>query len=73
MEICTKAIFEDGAEMIVLGCLGLAGYGQPVQDKYHIPIIDPAFVSVGMAELLTKLKISHSKITFPSVNLLKAL
>lgn len=73
MEICTKAIFEDGAQMIVLGCLGLAGYGQPVQDKYHIPIIDPAFVSVGMAELLTKLKIRHSKITFPNVDLLKVL
>jgi len=59
--------------MILLGCLGLAGYGLPVQEKYRIPVIDPAFVSVGMAELLVKLKIRHSRTTFSFVDLLKAL
>ncbi len=73
MEVCTKAIQEDGAEMIILGCLGLAGYGLLVQEKYSIPVIDPAFVSVGIAELLVKLKIRHSRITFPYIELLKAL
>jgi allantoin racemase len=68
MEVCMEAIEKDGAEMIILGCLGLAGYGIPVQEKYSIPVIDPAFVSVGMAELLAKLKIRHSTITFPHVS-----
>jgi allantoin racemase len=73
MEVCTKVIQEDGAEMILLGCLGLAGYGFPVQERYSIPIIDPSFVSVGMAELLARLKMRHSRITFPRVDLLTAL
>lgn len=73
MEVCTKAIREDGAEMIVLGCLGLAGYGLPVQEKYSVPVIDPAFVSVATAELLVRLKIRHSRIAFPCVDLSRVL
>ncbi len=73
MEVCTKAIRKDGAEMILLGCLGLAGYGVPVQEKYSIPVIDPAFVSVGTAELFVRLKIRHSRVTFPCADLSKAL
>jgi len=73
MEVCRRAIEEDGAQVIVLGCLGLAGYGQPVEEKFRIPVIDPAFVSVGVAELLVKLKLRHSRITFPFTDLIKAL
>jgi allantoin racemase len=68
-EVCARAIQEDGAEMILLGCLGLAGYGVSVQERYSIPVIDPAFVSVGTAELMARLRIRHSRITFPRAEL----
>ena len=69
MEASGKAIHEDGADMIILGCLGLAGYGVPVQARYAVPVIDPAFTSVAMAELFAKLSLRHSKIAFPLSNL----
>ena len=59
-----KAIEEDGAEAIVLGCLGLAGIGKEVQKKLGVPVIDPAFVSINMAELLIHSNLTHSKLTY---------
>jgi allantoin racemase len=67
MEVCTRAVEEDGAQMIILGCLGLAGYGECFQDTHRVPVIDAAFAAVGMAELLVKLKLSHSRLTFSHV------
>jgi len=59
-----KAIEEDGAEAIVFGCLGLAGIGKEVQIRLGVPVIDPAFVSINMAELLIHSNLTHSKLTY---------
>ena len=61
-----KAIEEDGAQAIVFGCLGLAGIGKEVQEKLGVPVIDPAFVSINMAELLIHSNLTHSKLTYPN-------
>ena len=61
-----KAIEEDGAQAIVLGCLGLAGIGKEVQEELGVPVIDPAFVSINMAELLIQSHLTHSKLTYPN-------
>ncbi|HZK11857.1 MAG TPA: aspartate/glutamate racemase family protein [Atribacterota bacterium] len=61
-----KAIEEDGAQAIVLGCLGLAGIGKEVQEELGVPVIDPAFVSINMAELLIFSNLTHSKLAYPN-------
>jgi len=65
VKIGNKCIKEDKAEVLVLGCLGFAGFGKQVQEKLGIPVVDPAAVSLKMAELSAMLHLSHSKIAFP--------
>jgi len=56
-----RAVKEDGAHAIVLHCLGMAGFGEILQQKLNIPVIDPAFLAVKHAETLAILKVSHSR------------
>ena len=60
------AIDQDGAEALILGCLGFAGLGERVQREVRVPVIDPAFVSLLVAELLVHAKLAHSKSAYPS-------
>ena len=46
-----KAISE-GADVIVLGCTGLAGMAREVSDAVGVPVIDPAWSALKIAELL---------------------
>ena len=59
------AIDEDGAECLVLGCLGMAGLGSRLQEMLNIPVVDPAFAAVALAEMLCVLGLSHSKDRYP--------
>jgi len=56
-----SAVKEDGAHAIVLHCLGMAGFGEILQQRLGVPVIDPAFLAVKYAEMLAILKLSHSK------------
>jgi len=56
---------EDGAHVIVLACLGMAGLGARLQKELGIPVVDPAFVSVAWAEELGAIGLVHSRISYP--------
>ena len=60
-----KAVEEDGAEVVVMGCLGLAGYGREAEQRFGVPVVDPAFVALSTAEMMVRLGLSHSRRTFP--------
>jgi len=64
-EMAARCIAEDGAQVIVLGCLSFAGMGARLTERLGVPVVDPAFTLIGMAELLVSQKLSHSKLTFP--------
>jgi len=59
------AVEEDGAECLVLGCLGMAGLGDRLQKMLGIPVIDPAFAAMAYAEMLSILGLCHSKNRYP--------
>lgn len=63
---CKKALEEDKAECVVLGCTGMAGQARRAQQVYGIPVLDPVLLGVKVAEfkatLWRKYGISHSKI-----------
>ena len=59
-----KCVLEDGAHVIVLACLGLAGLGERLQKDLHIPVIDPAAVSIKYAELLYNLGLNYSSLSY---------
>ncbi|ALM74038.1 aspartate/glutamate racemase family protein [Thermococcus barophilus] len=60
LEECKKA--EDkGAEVILLGCTGFAGFAKELEKHLDIPVVDPAGAAIKMAEILVSLGLSHSK------------
>jgi len=60
-----KAIEEDGADIIVLGCGGLLNIAERLQEKLNVPVIDPALVALKISEDLVKLRLAQSKKAYP--------
>jgi allantoin racemase len=63
-----KAVEEDGADVIVLGCGALLGLAQQLQKELGVPVIDPGLVALKVAEDLVKLTLAQSKKAFPFPN-----
>jgi allantoin racemase len=61
LEVARQAI-EDGAEVIILGCAGMAGYAPELESKLNIKVLDPAAVALKIAEAMADLRLSQSKI-----------
>jgi len=65
-EAAKQAVHTDGAEVLILGCSRLYGFGRDLQDELAVPVIDPVLASVKHAEFLVALKQrfgwGHSKI-----------
>jgi len=61
-----KAVKEDGADTIVLGCTGFAGLAPKVQALINAPVIDPALAALKTVETLCQLNLRQSKIAFPN-------
>jgi len=55
-----KAIEEDGAEVIMLGCTGMADLAGMVRERLDVPLIEPALVTFKMAELFVKIGLRHN-------------
>lgn len=56
-----RAIAEDRAEAIVLGCAGMADLARALQAEYGLPVIDGVSAAVKQAEMLVTLGLSTSK------------
>ena len=63
---CGRQCIKDGAHVLILGCLVFAGMGPEVSKRLGIPVVDPAYAVVSMAELLYSTGLTHSKRTWPS-------
>lgn len=59
--LCEKSIAEDRIDTLILGCLGMARYGDLLEQKYGIKVIDPAFLAVGYAEFSARLGLIPSE------------
>jgi allantoin racemase len=42
---------QDGADVLVLGCAGMARHRKALQDRLGIPVVDPVQAAVGLAQL----------------------
>lgn len=56
-----KALSEDGAEAIVLGCAGMTDLARDLQEIYGVPVVDGVAAAVKQAEALVSLGLSTSK------------
>lgn len=56
-----RALNEDGAEAIVLGCAGMTDLARELQEIYGVPVVDGVAAAVKQAEALVSLGLSTSK------------
>jgi len=62
LEVARESVERDGAEVIILGCAGLAGYAEDVERELGVVVLDPTSVALKIAEALADLGLRHSKI-----------
>jgi allantoin racemase len=60
LQVGAEAFREDGAEVIVLGCAGLAGHAVALGVALGLTVIDPSPVALATAEMLVRLGLTHS-------------
>lgn len=60
-----REAIKEGAEVLVLGCLGMVGYSRQMEKCLGIPVVDPAYAMVAMAELFVHYGLTFSKMSYP--------
>lgn len=63
--VCQKAVEQYQADGIILGCLGMAGYGDELEAKFPVKVLDPAFIALAYAEMCVRLGIRHIPGQYP--------
>lgn len=58
---CRTAVANDGAEVVILGGLGLAGLAERIHAEVGVPVIDNVAASVRMAEAAATLGVAKAK------------
>lgn len=61
LELARKAAEEDGAEVIILGCAGMAGYAEDVERELGLTVIDPSSVALKVTEAMVAAGLKVSK------------
>jgi allantoin racemase len=61
LEVAKAAAEEDGAEVIILGCAGMAGYAPELESKLGVKVLDPSAVALKVTEAMVDLGLKHSK------------
>lgn len=59
--ISIRVMREEKVDTVILGCLGMAQYGQEIERTCGIKVIDPAFLAVAWAEMCARLDIRPSE------------
>jgi len=57
-----RAIAEDGADVICLGCAGMAGVTEAISAKLGVPAVDGVGAAVALAQALVGLGLTTSKV-----------
>ena len=55
VEVAKTLRMKHGADVIVMGCAGMARYRKPLQDAIGVPVVEPTQAAVGMAIARVKL------------------
>lgn len=56
-----RAVTQDGADVICLGCAGMAGVTAAITEALGVPAVDGVAAAVGLAQMLVGLGLSTSK------------
>lgn len=66
-----KAIEEDGAEIVILGCTGLSWMAPELRERLkergcEAPVIQPVWAAVAFARMMVTLGMRHSPLAYPA-------
>lgn len=61
LKVARKAVEEDGAEVVLLGCAGMAGYADGIEKELGVIVIDPSAVTLKITEALVNAGLKQSK------------
>lgn len=56
----SKKALDEGAEVIVLGCTGLAGLSTFIMENLKVPVVDPAAAALKITEVFISLGLRHN-------------
>lgn len=62
--IIKNMIRKDGADVIITTCMGFYGLSEELMKRVPVPIIDPGWAAVKMAENYVYMSLTHSKETY---------
>lgn len=65
VQTARQCVERDGADVVILGCLSFAGLAGNVSAAVGVPVVDPAFSLVNMAELAVAQGLRQSKRAYP--------
>lgn len=64
-KVSQEAIAKDGADVIIFTCLGLFGIAERLRDHVGVPIVDPAWAAILMAQTVVSMGLTHSPLAYP--------
>ncbi len=59
--IIESLVEQDGADVIVTTCMGFFGLSEELMKRVPVPVVDPGWAAVRMAETCVRMGMSHSK------------
>jgi len=62
MELSRRAVEEDGAEVIVLGCAGLSGMDRGIQEALNVPVLNGVVCALILATGFARYGVGTSKV-----------
>lgn len=64
--VCEKAVQAEHVDGIILGCLGMASYGDLLEKELPVKVFDPAFIAIAYAEMCVRVGIKHISAVYPT-------
>jgi allantoin racemase len=70
LETAVASIEEGGADAVCLGCMAMNDHADPLTERLRgshpgVVVIHPGKAAIGMAELIVRMGLSHSKRSYP--------
>ncbi|ABD54403.1 aspartate/glutamate racemase family protein [Jannaschia sp. CCS1] len=64
MQVGETLIHQDGADVLIMGCAGMARFRKPLERDLGVPVVEPCQAAVAIA--LTRIRLKQSHKTEPS-------
>ncbi len=61
-----EAVKNEYVDGVILGCLGMASYGESLERELPVKVFDPAFIAVAYAEMAARLHLAHIPAVYPT-------